>query len=98
MVGFFIVEDRVQRSAEALAAGGSGDAGWESAVAVLKAPLDAAFEALQSAPPLLALKDFMSLACTSLGAANIPPGPSLPRLLALPACSLANNKRPVSVH
>lgn len=36
VVGFFVVEDRVQRGAAGLAAGAAMDAGWESAVAALK--------------------------------------------------------------
>ena len=68
VVGFFIVEDQVHRTAGAISAAGGGDGGWEAAMAVLKEPLDAAFEALQQAAPLLALKEFVSLACTSLGA------------------------------
>ncbi len=67
VVGFFVVEDRVQRGTAGLAAGAALDAGWESAVAALKAPLDAAFEALPAAAPLLALKDHVFLACTALG-------------------------------
>lgn len=57
----------MQRGAAGLAAGVALDAGWESAVAALKAPLDAAFEALPAAAPLLALKDYLFLACTALG-------------------------------
>ena len=68
VVGFFVVEDRVQRGAAGLAAGPALDAGWESACAALKAPLDAAFEALPAAAPMLALKNFVALACTALGA------------------------------
>jgi hypothetical protein len=36
VVGFFMVEDRVQRGAAGLAAGAAMDAGWELAVAALK--------------------------------------------------------------
>ncbi len=67
VVGFFVVEDRVQRSAAALAGPGGRGAGWEWAAAALKMPLDAAFEALQASEPLLALKDYVALACTTLG-------------------------------
>lgn len=62
-----MVEDRVQRGAAGFAAGAALDAGWESAVAALKAPLDATFEALPAAAPLLALKDYVFLACSALG-------------------------------
>lgn len=41
VVGFFMVEDRVQRGAAGLAAGAAMDAGWELAVAALKVWLGA---------------------------------------------------------
>ena len=47
----------MQRRWRGLAEGG---AGWEWAAAALKAPLDAAFEALQAPEPLLALKDYVA--------------------------------------
>ena len=68
MVGFFIVEDRVQRGADDITVGLQLDAGWETAVACLKAVLETAFEGLASAASLLAVKDFMLLVCNALGA------------------------------
>ncbi len=66
VVGFFIVEDRVQRAAD-MAVGMQLGAGWEAAVACLKATLESAFESMTSAESLLAVKDFVLLVCTALG-------------------------------
>ena len=69
LVGFFIVEDRVQRGAEELTLGLQLDAGWESAAACLKAALEGAFGAgTAAAASLLAVKHFVLLACDALGA------------------------------
>jgi len=65
-VGFFIVEDRVQRAAD-MAVGLQLGAGWEAAVACLKATLESAFESMTSAESLIAVKDFVLLVCTALG-------------------------------
>ncbi len=66
VVGFFIVEDRVQRAAD-MAVGLQLGAGWEAAVACLKATLESAFESMTSAESLIAVKDFVLLVCTALG-------------------------------
>lgn len=68
LVGFFIVEDRVQRGAEDLTLGLQLDAGWESGAATLKALLEGAFESAAAAPQLLEVKDFVLLVCSALGA------------------------------
>ncbi|KAK9819680.1 hypothetical protein WJX72_001042 [[Myrmecia] bisecta] len=67
IVGYFIVEDRVQRSAADMAVGVQVDAGWETAVACLKGVLEASFDNITIAPAMLALKDFMMLVCSALG-------------------------------
>ena len=71
VVGFFIVEDRVQRAAD-MAVGMQLGAGWEAAVACLKATLESAFESMTSAESLLAVKDFVLLVCTALGSHSLP--------------------------
>ena len=68
-MGFFIVEDRVQRAAD-MAVGLQLGAGWEAAVACLKATLESAFESMTSAELLIAVKDFVLLVCTALGMPN----------------------------
>ena len=72
LVGFFLVEDRVQRGAEALTRGLQLDGAWESAAAALKALLEAAFQSGASAPHLLQLKDAVLRACSALGEATEP--------------------------
>jgi hypothetical protein len=70
MVGFFVVEDRVQRSRQDVAMGLGVDAGWEGAIACLKSALEAAFDSLRSPSVMLAIKDFVLLACNALGAST----------------------------
>lgn len=70
VVGFFVVEDRVQRGAEGLTLGLQLDGAWESAAAALKALLEGAFQSGASAPQLLQLKDAVLLGCSALGEAT----------------------------
>ena len=67
IVGFFLVEDRVQRSNQDAASPVQVDAGWESAIACLKTVLEGGFETVAAAALMLAVKDFMLLVCSSLG-------------------------------
>ncbi|BDA50846.1 Exocyst complex component 6B [Coccomyxa sp. Obi] len=67
LAGFFIIEDRVQRRCHALCAGAQADAGWETAVAVLKTVLNIAFDTTTSAGAMLRMKDFVLLVCSALG-------------------------------
>jgi len=43
------------------------DAGWETAVAVLKTVLNIAFDTASSAAAMLRMKDFVLLVCSALG-------------------------------
>jgi hypothetical protein len=56
------------------------DAGWETAVAVLKTVLTIAFDSVQAPSAMLRMKDFVLLVCSALGAwfAHPPDPPSLP--------------------
>ena len=67
IIGFFLVEDRVQRSNQDAASPVQVDAGWESAIACLKTVLEGGFETVAAAALMLAVKDFMLLVCSSLG-------------------------------
>lgn len=68
VVGFFIVEERVQASfGEEGGEGWQGSSGWEAAQASLKSQLEAACAAFQDPAPLRSLKDFTLLSCTALG-------------------------------
>ena len=53
---------------------GQADSGWESAVACLKTVLRNACEVMTSARDMLAVKDFMLLVCSALGAPRAPAG------------------------
>lgn len=46
------------------------DAGWETAVAVLKTVLNIAFDTTASAGAMLRMKDFVLLVCSALGASQ----------------------------
>ena len=84
VVGFFIVEDRVQRAAD-MAVGLQLGAGWEAAVACLKATLESAFESMTSAESLIAVKDFVLLVCTALGGpSGSPDHPPIDSLRGMP--------------
>ena len=80
IVGFFLVEDRVQRSNQDAASPVQVDASWESAIACLKTVLEGGFETVAAAALMLAVKDFMLLVCSSLG--ETPPWLMLPSTLA----------------
>ena len=77
IVGFFIVEERVQAGCGQVGQGqGSGEArgegwqlnsGWEAALASLKGRLQAACAAFSDCNSLRKLKDFALLSCTALG-------------------------------
>ncbi|KAA6419827.1 MAG: putative exocyst complex component 6-like [Trebouxia sp. A1-2] len=67
IVGFFIVEERVQAGCGEVGEGWQLNSGWEAAVATLKARLESACASFQDPAPLLSLKDFTLLGCTALG-------------------------------
>ena len=67
VVGYFLVEDRVQQSAPELGLGPQVDAAWEAAVKALKGLLESAFEGATAAAAMLTVKDFMLLLCLALG-------------------------------
>ena len=69
IVGFFIVEERVQAGCDG---GEEGEgwqlnSGWEAALASLKGRLQAACAAFPDFASLRRLKDFALLSCTALG-------------------------------
>ncbi|KAL4430682.1 hypothetical protein ABPG75_005938 [Micractinium tetrahymenae] len=75
LVGYFLVEDAVARTAGwAGAAGAEGhldivaqvDAAWDAAVAALKAVLEPAFRGATAAAAMLTVKDFLLLVCLAL--------------------------------
>lgn len=72
IVGFFIVEERVQAGCGEVGEGWQLNSGWEAALAGLKTRLEAACASFQDPTPLRALKDFTLLSCTALGV-NLPP-------------------------
>lgn len=49
------------------------DAGWETAVAVLKTVLNIAFDTIPTPAALLRLKDFVLLVCSALGGSSFIP-------------------------
>lgn len=68
IVGFFIVEERLQASFRE--EGGEvwqGNSAWEAAQASLNSQLEAACAAFQEPAPMRALKDFTLLSCIALG-------------------------------
>ena len=68
LVGYFLIEDRVQRQAgEQLDIAAQVDAAWECAVAALKALLEPAFQGATAAAAMLTVKDFLLLVCPALG-------------------------------
>ena len=67
IVGFFIVEERVQAGCGEVGEGWQLNSGWEAAVATLKARLETACASFQDPAPLRSLKDFTLLSCTALG-------------------------------
>lgn len=70
IVGFFIVEERMQASfGDEGVEGWQGSSGWEAAQASLKSQLEAACAAIQEPAPLRSLKDFALLSCIALGTA-----------------------------
>ena len=56
IVGYFLVEDRVQQAAPELGLGTAADAAWEAAVAALKAQLEGAFEGATAAAAMLTVR------------------------------------------
>ncbi|GAB4817780.1 hypothetical protein N2152v2_004826 [Parachlorella kessleri] len=72
IVGYFLVEERVQRSTAGIAGVEGLDispqvgAAWERAVAVLKGVLEGAFQGATAAAAMLTVKDFMLLVCLAL--------------------------------
>ena len=68
IVGFFIVEERVQAGCGEVGEGWQLNSGWEAALAGLKTRLEAACASFQDPTPLRTLKDFTLLSCTALGA------------------------------
>ena len=52
----------------AVVARAQADAGWETAVAVLKTVLNIAFDTVSSPTAMLRMKDFVLLVCSALGA------------------------------
>ncbi|KAL4432419.1 hypothetical protein ABPG77_001718 [Micractinium sp. CCAP 211/92] len=75
LVGYFLVEDAVARTAGwAGAAGAEGhldivaqvDAAWDAAVAALKGVLEPAFRGATAAAAMLTVKDFLLLVCLAL--------------------------------
>ena len=77
IVGFFIVEERVQAGYGDSGEGWQVNTGWEAAQAALKGRLEAACASYQEHALLRSLKDYALLSCTALG------GPSL-----LAACTV----------
>jgi len=71
IVGFFIVEERVQAGCGEVGEGWQLNSGWEAAVATLKTRLETACASFQDPAPLRSLKDFTLLSCTALSAAVI---------------------------
>ncbi len=72
IVGFFIVEERVQAGCGEVGEGWQLNSGWEAAVATLKARLETACASFQDPVPLRSLKDFTLLSCTALGIVKPP--------------------------
>ena len=71
IVGFFIVEERVQAGCGGVGEGeGEGwqlNSGWEAALASLKGRLEAACAGFADFTSIHKLKDFALLSCTALG-------------------------------
>lgn len=79
IVGFFIVEERVQAGCgqvgqgegqgpgEGAAEGWQLNSGWEAALAILRGRLQAACAAFPDCDSLRKIKDFALLSCTALG-------------------------------
>ena len=67
IVGFFIIEERVQAVCGEVGEGWQLNSGWEAAQASLKSRLEGACSSLPDPDPLRRLKDFMVLTCTALG-------------------------------
>ncbi|KAK9853125.1 hypothetical protein WJX84_006750 [Apatococcus fuscideae] len=75
LVGFFVVEERVQRSAPDLASSSQVDVSWESAVACIKSAVESGLDAITTPLPLLYIKDFLLLCCSTLGQCGYAVGP-----------------------
>lgn len=67
IVGFFIIEERVQAGCGEVGEGWQLNSGWEAAQASLKSRLEIACSTLPDPDPLRRLKDFAVLGCTALG-------------------------------
>ena len=67
IVGFFIVEERVQAGCGEVGEGWQLTSGWEAALASLKTRLEAACSTLPDPDSLSKLKEFAVLSCTVLG-------------------------------
>ncbi|KAK7344838.1 hypothetical protein VNO77_14981 [Canavalia gladiata] len=61
IAGFFIVEDRVLRTAGSLLVADQVETMWETAVAKITSLLEEQFSCMESAPHLLLVKDYVSL-------------------------------------
>ncbi|PRW58081.1 exocyst complex component SEC15A [Chlorella sorokiniana] len=71
LVGFFLVEDAVQRQAgsggeQGLDVVAQVDAAWDAAVVALKRVLEPAFSGATAAAQMLTVKDFLLLSCLAL--------------------------------
>ncbi|KAK9838880.1 hypothetical protein WJX74_005121 [Apatococcus lobatus] len=67
LVGFFVVEERVQRSAPDLASSSQVDVSWDAAVACIKSAVESGLDAITIPLPMLYIKDFLLLCCSTLG-------------------------------
>lgn len=66
LAGFFIVEDRVLRSAGGLISGVRVESLWETAISRMKSVLEEQFSRMQTANHLLLVKDYVSLVGATL--------------------------------
>eukprot|EP00898_Chlorokybus_atmophyticus_P001985 jgi/Chlat1/2788/Chrsp187S08763 len=67
IAGFFVVEDRIQRTTQGLVTSAQVDALWEIAATKMAVLLREQFVKMQAAAPMLLVKDFLTLLCTTLG-------------------------------
>ena len=72
VVGFFMVEERVQAGCGEAGQGWQLNSSWESALANLKGRLEAACASYQDPVSIRSLKDFTLLSCSALGAVPLP--------------------------
>ncbi|KAL3699957.1 hypothetical protein R1sor_017979 [Riccia sorocarpa] len=77
VAGFFIVEDRVLRSAGGLITNARVDSLWETAISRMNVVIEDQFSRIQTARHMLLVKDYVSLMCVTLRRYGFQVGPLL---------------------